>query len=69
MEGLIWIVVILAAIALAFAWPGLRLKRALARPLDPAQRAILERNLPIYPNMSGELQLQLQKLVQQFLFQ
>jgi Mlc titration factor MtfA (ptsG expression regulator) len=69
MEGLIWIVVILAAVALAVSWPGLRLKRVLARPMEPAQLAILERNLPIYHSMSHDLQLQLQKLVQQFLHQ
>jgi Mlc titration factor MtfA (ptsG expression regulator) len=69
MQGLIWILVILAAIALAFAWPGLRLKRVLARPIDAAWLATLERNIPVYTRMSGELQLQLQKRVQQFLHQ
>jgi MtfA peptidase len=69
MDGLIWIPLILTAVALAFAWPGLRLRRQLARPIAPAWLAILEANLPVYGRMSGELQLQLQKRVQQFLIE
>ncbi len=69
MESLLWIAVLLSAIAAASAYPGWRLKRALAAPMPAAWLATLERNIPIYRNMSGELQHQLQKLVQQFLYQ
>jgi Mlc titration factor MtfA (ptsG expression regulator) len=69
MEALILIAALGAGLTLAFGFPKWRLKRVLAREIDPAWRAILERNIPIYGRMSGELQHQLNKLVQQFLFQ
>ncbi len=69
MDVFLWTAVLAAAMALALGYPGWRLKRALARPLPEAWRAILLRNVPIYQNMSGDLQHQLQRLVQQFLFE
>ena len=69
MEALFWATAVGVAIAAGFAYPGWRLKRVLARPIDPAWRAILDRNIPIYGRMPAELQLQLQKLVMQFLHQ
>ena len=69
MQALILIAALCAGLALAFVYPAWRLKRVLARPIDPAWQAMLERNIPIYTRMSGELQHQLNKLVQQFLFQ
>lgn len=69
MESLLWGAALLAVMAAGFAYPGWRLRRALAQPLRSDWRAILERTIPMYRNMSGELQHQLQKLVQQFLFQ
>jgi MtfA peptidase len=69
MEVLILIAVLAVGIALATTLPGWRLKRVLSRPIDPAWRALLERNIPIYQRMSGDLQHQLDKLVQQFLYQ
>ena len=69
MEALILIAALGAGLALAFGFPAWRLKRVLARELPAQWRAILERNIPIYSRMSGDLQHQLSKLVQQFLFQ
>jgi Mlc titration factor MtfA (ptsG expression regulator) len=41
----------------------------LARPLAPAQLAVLERNVAQYAGMAPEQQARLQRLVQQFLFE
>jgi Mlc titration factor MtfA (ptsG expression regulator) len=69
MASLILIILLCAGLALAFGFPTWRLKRVLARPIDPQWQALLERNIPIYARMSGDLRHQLDKLVQQFLFQ
>jgi len=69
MEALILIAAVAAGITCAYALPGWRLKRVLARDIPSAWRATLQRNIPIYGRMSGELQHQLHKLVQQFLYQ
>ena len=69
MEVLILIAGLGAGIALALGFPTWRLNRVLARPMPPAWRAILLANIPIYARMSGELQHQLDKRVQQFLFE
>jgi Mlc titration factor MtfA (ptsG expression regulator) len=69
MEALILIAAVAAGLALAFGLPTWRLKRVLARPLDAQWQAILSRNIPVVSRMSGDLQHQLHKLVQQFLHQ
>jgi Mlc titration factor MtfA (ptsG expression regulator) len=69
MEALIWSAAITVAVAAALAWPGWRLKRALAQPLAPAFVAILAANIPVYGRMAPDLQQQLHKLVQRFLHQ
>ena len=69
MEAFILIAAVAAGLALAFGLPQWRLKRVLARPLDVQWQAILSRNIPVYSRMSGDLQHQLNKLVQQFLHQ
>ena len=69
MEALILIAAVGAGLALAFGLPAWRLNRVLARPIDPQWQAILARNVPVYLPMSGELQHQLHKLIQQFLHQ
>ncbi len=69
MEALILFAALGAGLALVFGLPKWRLKRVLARPIDPAWQAILARNIPIYTRMSGDLREQLDKLVQQFLHQ
>jgi Mlc titration factor MtfA (ptsG expression regulator) len=58
----------LAAVA-ALLWPRWRLRRALAVPLDPAQVALIRRNLPLYDAMPPGLQQQLKRMVRQFLHQ
>ncbi len=69
MEALIWSGALTVAVACALAWPRWRLKRALAQPLAPPLVALLDANLPVLRRMPAELQQQLYKLVQQFLFQ
>jgi len=69
MGPLILIALLAAGLTLAWRLPGWRLQRVLRREIDPAWRAILARNIPIYGRMSADLQHQLHKLVQQFLYQ
>lgn len=69
MAALILIAVLCAGLALVYGYPQWRLKRVLARPIDPAWQATLARNIAVYEQMSGELRQQLDKLVQQFLHQ
>lgn len=69
MGSLILIALLAAGLTLAWRLPGWRLQRVLRREIDPAWQAILVRNIPIYGRMSADLQHQLHKLVQQFLFQ
>jgi Mlc titration factor MtfA (ptsG expression regulator) len=58
-----------AGVALAWLAPGWRLRRVLARPLDSALAAILERNVRQSVGMDAVLRRQLERLVQQFLYQ
>ncbi len=69
MGSLILIALLAAGLTLAWRLPGWRLQRVLRREIDPAWQAILARNIPIYGRMSVDLQHQLHKLVQQFLYQ
>ena len=69
MQALILIAALCAGLALVFGYPAWRLKRVLARPIAPAWQALLAHNIPVYTRMPGDLQHQLNKLVQQFLFQ
>ena len=69
MVELILIAALGAGLWCVFSLPKWRLKRALAQPMPAHWQVILERNLPIYGRMSGQLQLQMRQLVQQFLFQ
>jgi MtfA peptidase len=69
MEAMLLIAALGAGIALAFGLPGWRLKRALARPFPAPWLAVLERNVPVYKRMSGDLQQQMRQRVQQFLYQ
>jgi Mlc titration factor MtfA (ptsG expression regulator) len=59
----------LLALALLAAWlaPKWRLRRALSRPLAPAQVAVLARNVDQYQGMDQAQRARLQRLVQQFL--
>ena len=69
MEAIFLIAALAAGLWFTFIFPKWRVLRALARPMPAEWLSFLERNIPIYGRMSGDLQHQLQKLVQQFLFQ
>ncbi len=69
METLIWSALVTMLVAAGVLLPRWRRQRALARPLAPALVAVLERNIPIYARLGEALQLQLQRLVQQFLYE
>ncbi|HEX8788670.1 MAG TPA: M90 family metallopeptidase [Telluria sp.] len=69
MEAALVCIALAAALLLAWGAPRLRLKRVLARPLAPAQLAIIERNVAQYRGMPEPLRRQLQRLVKQFLHQ
>jgi Mlc titration factor MtfA (ptsG expression regulator) len=61
--------VLAAALALMWWVPRWRLQQALARPLVPAQLAVLERNLVQYHGMEPAQRARLERLVRQFLHQ
>ncbi len=69
MEALLWTAAIAVAVAAVLGLPGWRLRRALAQPMPAHWQAILRANIPVYARMAPGLQLQLSRLVQQFLFQ
>ena len=69
MEALLWTTALAVAVALGVAYPGWRLRRVMARDIDPGWLAILQRNIPLYSRMPADLRRQLDKLVQQFLHQ
>lgn len=49
--------------------PKYRLQRALARPFPRHYAEILRKNMPAYSKMPADLQMQLKRLIQQFLHQ
>lgn len=52
------------------AWlPDVLLKRALQKPFPGHYSKILRKNIPVYSRMPAELQLQLKRLIKQFLYQ
>ena len=67
MEALLTVSVLVGAGLLAWAVPRWRLKRALARPLAPAELATLERNVGPYRAMDPAEQARLERLVRRFL--
>jgi Mlc titration factor MtfA (ptsG expression regulator) len=69
MDGLIVLSGLVAAAALAWWVPRWRLRRALARPFDPAHASILERNVSQYRAMTEAQRAELRALVQRFLLQ
>ena len=69
METLIWSALAAVSVAAALMLPRWRRKRALAQPLAAPLLAILARNIPIYARLGDGLQQQLQRLVQQFLYE
>jgi MtfA peptidase len=69
MAALFTVSVLVAIAALAWWVPRWRLQRALSRPFDPAQAAVMERNVPQYRGMPETQRAELRRLVQQFLLQ
>jgi len=68
MEGILVGVLGLGLLA-AWLWPKWRLRRAVGRSLEPAQVAILARNVVQYAGMDEDQRRRLQRMVQQFLHQ
>lgn len=58
---------ILLGVALLLWWPRYRLHQSIARPFASAHSKILRKNLPAYASMPVPLQLQLKRLIKQFL--
>ena len=66
--ALIGLILILAAVVFRVVfWPGLRLRRILARPFPAPWRRILQRVMPVYPHLPTELQQQLESRIKQFI--
>jgi len=64
---MIYVGIILLAAALLLWWPRYRLHQAIARPFASPHSKILRKNLPAYAGMPVPLQLQLKRLIKQFL--
>ncbi|MBI3229966.1 MAG: zinc-dependent peptidase [Burkholderiales bacterium] len=58
-----------ALVALILFWPSITLRRALAQPFPASHAAILARHIPFWREMAPPLQMQLKRLVKQFLHQ
>ncbi len=56
-------------IGLLFWLPKYRVRRAIARPFPRSYAKILRRNVPHYSRLPADLQLQLKRLIQQFLLE
>ncbi len=69
MNPWVFLIAVVAAIAIALWVPRYRLKRALAAPFPEEWVEILERNIGIYRNLPMPLRLQLRQLIKQFLHQ
>lgn len=67
MEALLTVSALVALGLLAWAVPRWRLRRALARPLAPAELAILERNVTQYRAMDAAQRVRFERLVRRFL--
>ncbi|PWQ93725.1 zinc-dependent peptidase [Leucothrix arctica] len=60
--------IIIAAIA-AFAIPAYKLRKVVEEPFPAEWRVILKRNFPVYRLLPTDLQLQLKKLIKQFIYE
>jgi Mlc titration factor MtfA (ptsG expression regulator) len=69
MNPWVFLIAVVAAIAIALWVPRYRLKRALSAPFPEEWVEILERNIGIYRNLPMPLRLQLRQLIKQFLHQ
>lgn len=61
--------VTLFGLLVAFALPKFLLQRAIARPFPAHFSKILRKNIPVYSRMPTDLQLQLKRLIKQFLYE
>lgn len=59
----------LAGLSAAIFLPGYLVRRAVARPFPAHFSRILRKNLPVYSRMPADLQLQLKRLIKQFLYE
>lgn len=64
-----WLIVICSLVILAWLAPRWRLRQVLARAFPTNYSKILRRNLPQYRHMPTDLQMQLKRLIRQFLFE
>lgn len=69
MNPWIFLLLVVAVMALALWIPRFRLKRALAEPFPPEWVEILERNIGVYRNLPMPLRLELRRMIKQFLHQ
>jgi Mlc titration factor MtfA (ptsG expression regulator) len=70
MNGFIYLLLLVALIVVSVIYlPDLLLRRVLARPFPRAFSKILRENIPVYSRMPVDLQLQLKRLIRQFLHQ
>lgn len=69
MNALLLLLIIIVGIVLAEYLPKLRLKHAVQAHFPDEHLVILEQNIPVYQKMPAQLQLQLQYLIKQFLYQ
>lgn len=69
MALIVLIALLVLGTGLLFWLPKYRLQRAIARPFPRHYAEILRRNMPAYTRMPADLQLQLKRLIQQFLHQ
>ncbi|MEO6353015.1 MAG: M90 family metallopeptidase [Burkholderiaceae bacterium] len=69
MALIVLIALLILGIGLWFWLPKLRLQHAVSRPFPRHYAKILHRNMPVYSRLPADLQLQLKRLIQQFLHQ
>lgn len=69
MPVIVLMLVVLIVAGLLFWLPKYRVRRALAHPFPRHYAKILRRNVPVFAKLPTDLQLQLKRLIQQFLLQ
>lgn len=69
MALMVLIALLVLGAGLLFWLPKYRLQRAIARPFPRHYAEILRKNMPVYTRMPADLQMQLKRLIQQFLHQ
>ncbi|MGZ5818056.1 MAG: M90 family metallopeptidase [Burkholderiaceae bacterium] len=69
MPMIVLLMIVLTGGALLFWLPKYRVQRALSHPFPRHYAKILRRNVPVFSRLPADLQLQLKRLMQQFLLQ